>query len=500
VPPARTFGRWLTPHFGVLFFLLHVARVLGRPGDTLKDPGVGWHLRTGHLMLEAGTLPRTDPFSYTAEGHPWIDYYWGFQLLSAAFERLGGLPLVATIWMLVYACVPFVLYRNAICAGASPLAALLVLPVAHTVLLSHAIARPHVVTYLFFVVLVGRLADVEAGRRDARALRWLPLLALVWANVHGGFIAGLGAVATVALASGLGPLVEEGAPSWRRARPFTLLLVAMGLATLVNPYGPELHAQALAHVSQASTGRFAEFRSPDFRNGGASVGCFEALVLATVLLGAIGRLRPTWGGIALLVATLHMALTSARDMNLFVLVATPLVAAGATRLLAERRPHLHARWQAIGTEQDAAPAWRLHLALVSAACLALALAGRSPFPTTLDGLQLSHGAARFLEANTDRFARSFNTDGIGGALIYRFWPRLRVFVDDRTPVYGEAFMQEYFHVFDARAGWQAILDRRGVTGAIVATGTPIASVLRTSPRWAVEYEDAQTLVCSRRTP
>jgi hypothetical protein len=500
VPQPRVFRRWLIPHFGVLFFMLHVVRVLARPGDMLKDPGVGWHLRAGHLMLEARTLLRTDPFSFTAEGRPWIDYYWGFQIASAAIERLGGLPLVATAWMLVYACIPFVLYRNAVRGGASPLAVLLVLPIAHTVLLSHALARPHVVTYLFFAILVGRLDDVETGRRGWRTLWWLPLLAMVWANTHGGFVAGLAAVGAVTLASALGPLVVRGSFDWRRSRVFAALLVAMVLATLVNPYGPDLHAQAIHHVSVPSTGRFAEFRSPDFRSGGASIGCFEVLLLATLLVTATGWLRPTWGSIALLVATLHMALTSVRNINLFVLVATPLVAAGLTRLLAERWPHMHARWAAIGADQDASASWRWHLAIVSGACLALAMAGRLPFPTTLDGLQLSRGAVGFIDAHAERFTRSFNTDGLGGTLIYRFWPRLRVFVDDRTPVYGEPFMQDYFRVFDARPGWQDVLDRWGVTGAIMATGTPIAPVLRASPQWSVDYEDAQTLVCSRRGP
>ena len=491
-------GRWLIPHFGVLFFASHVAIVLGHPGDILKDPGIGWHLRAGRLMLDTGTLPATDPFSFTAEGRPWLDYYWAFQLLSAAIERVGGLPLVATVWMLVYACIPFVLYRNAIRAGSSPLAALAVVPFAHVVLLSHALARPHVVTYLFFAILVGRLADVESGRRSARTLWWLPILATVWANMHGGFIAGLGAVGAVAFASAVGPMVDGDARGWRRARPFMVLFAAMALATLVTPYGWALLEQAVAHVSQASTARFAEFRSPDFRNGGASVGCFEVLAIGALALAAIGRLRATWGSVALLAATLHMAPRSARDMNLFVLVATPLVAVALTRMLSERRPQLDARWQAIGAQQEASPAWRLHLALVSAACLLLALVGRSPFPTALDGLQLSRGAAQFLRDHTDRFTRSFNTDGLGGTLIYDFWPRLHVFVDDRTPVYGEAFMDDYFRVFDARTGWQDVLARWGVTGAIVATGTPIAPVLRASPQWAVDYEDAQTLVCSRR--
>jgi hypothetical protein len=271
----------------------------------------------------------------------------------------------------------------------------------------------------------------------------------------------------------------------------------MLLATLVNPYGIALHRQAVAHVGWASTGRFVEFKSPDFRGGGAAIGCFELLVLGVIAAAGSGAVRPTWGAVALLLTTLHLALTASRNINLFVLVATPVVALALTNVLAARLPALHARWQQIGAEQEARAQWRVQVAVVSLGCMALAFAGRSPFPATLDGLQLSRGAAAYVDAHPARFERPFNTDGLGGALIDRFWPRLRVFVDDRTPVYGEAFMEDYFAVFDGGPGWQSILDRWRVTSAIVATGTPIAPVLRASPAWRVDYEDAQTLVCSR---
>jgi hypothetical protein len=32
---------------------------------------------------------------------PWIGYYRLFQVVSARFERLGGLPLFTAAWMLV---------------------------------------------------------------------------------------------------------------------------------------------------------------------------------------------------------------------------------------------------------------------------------------------------------------------------------------------------------------------------------------------------------------
>jgi hypothetical protein len=492
--PPRGLRRWLLPYLGTIIFLAHVVISLARPGDALKDPGVGWHLRAGQLILDARAVPRVDAFSFTAAGRPWIDYYWLWELVSAAVERVGGLPLVATVWMLAYACIPLVLYRNAIRSGSNPLAALLVLASAETALLSHAITRPHVVTYLFFAMLVGRLADVEAGRGDVRRVWWLPLLAAVWANAHGGFIAGLAAVAVMATAAGARSFVDGDPQARRGALVLGGLLVAMALATLATPYGVDLHRQAIEHLAQPSTGRFAEFRSPDFRAGGAAIGAFEAMVIALLVLAGTGYARASWGTLALVAGTLHMALTAARNVNLFVIVATPIVATALTRVLASRWPSVDARWQAIAAEQEASPGWQLYVGATAIVCMALATNGRLPFPTTLDGLQLSRGAAAHIRADPEPFARAFNTDGLGGTLIYDFWPRLRVFVDDRTPVYGERFMQEYFTVFDARVGWNEVLERHGVTAAIVATGTSIYPALLASPAWKVAFADAQTAI------
>jgi len=52
---------------------------------------------------------------------------------------------------------------------------------------------------------------------------WLPLVFVVWANLHGGWILGLGAVAVQALL--------------RPSRQRVMLATACGAATLVNPYG-----------------------------------------------------------------------------------------------------------------------------------------------------------------------------------------------------------------------------------------------------------------------
>jgi hypothetical protein len=491
--------RWLTPDFGVLFVVLHLAAVLGRAGYELKDPGVGWHLRTGRLILETGRIPATDPFSFTAAGREWLNYYWGFEVTSAWLERAGGLPLVSAVWMLVYGLIPFLLYRWMVRAGASPLAIFLALPLAYLVLLSHALDRPHIVTYVFFTALVARLDDVRAGRLPARALWWMPLIAAVWANAHGGFISGLAAVAVYAVAAGARFVVHRDAKDRRDAAAFGALFVAMTLATLANPYGIRLHLQAIEHLRLPSTGYFLEFLSPNFRDGLAAVRYFELLILAVVAVTGLGLVVLDWATLALGLFLLHGALTAVRNMNLFAIVAAPIVARGLTTALEQYLPSLAARWRGVAAEQTARAAWRVQLPLVATVVLGATLAGRLPWLTTLDDLQLTRGAAEYIDAHPDRFARMFNTDALGGSLIYRFWPRLRVFVDDRTPVYGEDFvMNEYFTVLYGRAGWEAVLDRWRVTAAVVSTSTRCATLLRESPAWSIAYADERNLVLTRR--
>ena len=41
-------------------------------------------------MFVHGRFPRHDPFRFTSGGEAWVDHEWGFQLLLALAERLGG--------------------------------------------------------------------------------------------------------------------------------------------------------------------------------------------------------------------------------------------------------------------------------------------------------------------------------------------------------------------------------------------------------------------------
>jgi hypothetical protein len=498
VTDARGIRRLVAPHFGTLFFVAHVGWALARGGRALGDPGTGWHLATGRLMLDTGAIPRQDVFSFTAEGRPWINYYWLFEWTSAWLVDVGGLPLYAVCCALVYALVPMLLYGRMLRGGANPLAALAVTPLAYVVLLSHAIARPHVVTYVFVILLLNVLDDVREKRRPTWALWWVPALTALWCNMHGGFAAGIAIVGVLAAAAGVRWVLVRERDDFRQAGVFGALAAAMAAATLLNPYGIALPIDVFHHLGLESTSYFVEFRSPDFAAGGASVAAFELLALLLLFVLALGPRRFAWAEIALLVVVLHWALVAQRNKHLFVLVAAPLLARALTPIVEAWAPRLAARWRQIGESQATLRSPWLYVPAVAALAIALALQGRTSFPATLDGLRLSRGAIAHIEADVESFARPFNTDSLGGPLIHRFWPRVRVFVDDRTFVYGEAFvLDDYFTVQYGRPGWQAVLDRWQITRAIVVPSTVSAAVLRASADWDVAYEDEQNVIFAR---
>ena len=40
------------------------------------DPDLWWHTKTGLMILEKGSIPDTDLFSFTAYGKTWINHEW----------------------------------------------------------------------------------------------------------------------------------------------------------------------------------------------------------------------------------------------------------------------------------------------------------------------------------------------------------------------------------------------------------------------------------------
>ena len=102
--PLGLVARSLLPSFGSLCLLLIVYLLLTNNYRFLQDSDTGWHIRTGDLIRQTGSVPRTDVFSYTVAGQPWFAWEWLTEfVMSVMHSRYGLAGVAGAAWLVLLA-------------------------------------------------------------------------------------------------------------------------------------------------------------------------------------------------------------------------------------------------------------------------------------------------------------------------------------------------------------------------------------------------------------
>lgn len=214
---------------------------------------LAYQLRAGGEILDSRAIPTTDSWTFIAAGLPWLDQQWGAQVLLALAYRAAswtGLAILrAALVALTCGLLLALVRRRAPRLG--PVGATLLVLAAFTVMANALALRPQLFAIPLFVLTLLLLADRDAHPRRLWAI---PLLTLLWANLHGTF-----PLVFVLLALGLvADLLDRRSP--RLLGAVALTSVA---ATLVNPAGLD----AWRYVANLATNptissRVSEWRPP----------------------------------------------------------------------------------------------------------------------------------------------------------------------------------------------------------------------------------------------
>jgi hypothetical protein len=462
------------------------SRLINSDGDTAR------HLRLGEMILQQRHLPHTDTFSFTMAGKPFIAFEWGSEAVFALAYRLAGLPGVVVLAGLVLALTYALVARFLIRRGGDPLLAYFVSMASAVLSAAHWLARPHLFTMLAVVLLLGLL------ERPGRQKLW-PYFALfvVWANLHGGFFFGCVTIG-IYLA---GELVEawladgEARTTWlARARHHASALGLALLASLVNPNG----WRNLAHVAgffgnSAILRQTQEFMSPDFHTINGKL--FLLMLLVLVATFALTRRRPSMPVLLIVLANIAFSLISQRNIELFALVAMPLLAlaydAEWRALPVLRRPKEVFQREHEGSYGGVAAAI-CALVLAGVALVGGKVAGVDVVPDHYDPKTFPvEAVAKGREARLQ--GRMFNNFIWGGYLL-QAWPEQRVFIDGGTDHYGEALFNQYIQVWNLEPGWRDVLARWNITLALVQPTSRLADELVRDQQWQVWYCDSTAVV------
>jgi hypothetical protein len=450
-------SRWLPSPYAL--FAIVVAALLGTLSAVRGpvDADYWWHVTVGRLIVESASVPSTDPFSFTWLGQPWTPHEWlGEVLLYLSVSGLG-IGLTGFLFGLLSAAGPLLAGAAMIRLGLPNRAVMLAVTPAAVVLLPYATMRPQVFTWM---LLGGLVAGLVLLRPDSRRWIWLlPVVFLLWANLHGMYVIGLGVLAAYALftLTGHTPMAPH------RGLVASVLLVSL-LATMATPAGPAGLLYPLRYIEPGDWGllHIAEWQPPrvdDARNIGL------ALVIVSIVVTRL-RKAPRWLALTAVLGVVG-ALLAVRNSPLAAVAAVPALAHGWATLLPAPQPH---------SERMALQ--RRFIETVVAGVLVVAIGVVVPGIRGLSGDSVV--PRQFPVAATDALveqepaANVLTEYGWGGYLIYRTHDLGgHVFVDGRNDMYDEQILDDYLRIRNAQDFWPALLLRYRVQAILLPPSAPI---------------------------
>lgn len=458
-----------------------IAFLFGANKRVFADGDVSWHLATGQWMLRHGRIPFTDPFSYTAYGKPWIAHEWLSEIVMAlAFNVAGytGLALLVAVAVGLTLVIVGLRLRRWM-RPAETCAALMVVTLG---LLPLMLARPLVLTW---PLLAWWTEELLRAREQERLppLYLIPLMTL-WINLHASFAVGLGMLAFF----GLEALVASK-ERLKTLAEWGMFGGATGLATLLNPNGLTNSLLPLGVFTSPSVGLISEFRptAPTQFPG------FELALLLFIAVALWRGARIPLVRLLLVMTLLHLALAHIRHQALWLIVTAQvaLPALSAPWIVGEPpKPSFVAelrQWKG-GPVRAAVSS----LGILVALCLVRLMVPVGPVESGVNATRAFNSIPPSLARE-----RVFNDYSMGGPLILR---GIRVFMDGRTDLYGDAHFFEYREASkgDRKAFERALRQWKFCWAIFPAFEVGLVRLLDSSPGWERVYADKHAVIHVRR--
>ncbi len=463
--------------------------------DNFADPDLWMHILTGQTILRTGHIPRLDIYSYSAAGMPWRNHEW---LAQVALAFCYAHPGVFGLKLLKIGCASVAIVALAIgisVTGASSRVQRLTLTFTAVALATQMQFRPQLFTFALLSVVMTLLA-IEIYRGEATLWPLIPMFAL-WANLHGGYAAGLGAMTLAAAVL----FVQGLRDAKRKTSARRLLAVTLGCAaaTILNPFGVGLWTGVAHSVSDPLIRQVVNDWVPlpqtvldNWRESRLEVFADAApLLLFAGFIAAIA-MAPDLGDAPLsAVATIFIgaAFYAVRNLALAVIaLAIPLARHASLALKPASAIKVGIRPTTI---DEPAPA------LLAIGALAVAIVGGTFSDRLKTWKPLPAGAVAFMEGH-GLHGNILNQYEWGDYLIWHLGKGSRVFIDGRCElVYPDTLIRQYAVFFFGMEGAQKVLDASPHDFVLIGPHTKAYEVAIDDPHWFLIYQDATAALFKR---
>ena len=231
------------------------------------DDDVFWHLATGRFIVQKGYIPSADVFGFMTSGTAWIPFEWGWDVITYLMYNIAGFYSLSIFRTLIvmgaFAIIIYVLWRNEISLSLIVLFSVLLVFSS----LGRFSIRPQIITYLFLILIIYIFYRYKSNYKGKKSFAVvLPVIFLVWANMHMGVLLGLAVFGVFVVSEEIeyffirkkAKIDEDRTKNKYLIYSFVLSIVAL----LINPHFIETYLYALRHSEMKMLEEINEWKSP----------------------------------------------------------------------------------------------------------------------------------------------------------------------------------------------------------------------------------------------
>jgi len=433
-----------------------------------------WYVRLGEEVLESGAIPQVDTYTYTQAGQPMVYHSWLSAVAFAVARAAGGEGLTVLTRSLLLMAFYSLIWYSCRLAGAGPkLAAAITLLTALAGSNNWAM-RPQLFAFPLFALALAVLWRWQRG--DNRLLWLLPLIVLLWVNLHGSFVL-IFLLVGAALVGGGGD---------RRA--LALAAGSLVLVSLLNPRGLGAWSYVSALLTDPPSQQLGmEWKPPT--NQTWQGGLFFGWLLLLIPLASLSPARLKFGQWLWLLGFGWMALSGLRYVVWFLAVLAPLSAVWLTPLIGQRFDRSRAHYPAVDI------AFSLIVLLLP---LALLPGWRQQWWTAAPPA-LKHNtpvaATDWLRTQPDLPGPLWGDLAFSSYLIYAL-PERPVWIDTRFELFPLSQWEDYVTIAAAKSGWETLLAQDAVRLLILdqQEQADLVQALASSVDWTEVYQDDTAII------
>lgn len=450
--------------------------------EKIFESDTAWHIAAGDLIRKLGTIPLYDSWSFNSDNDfRWFNMSWGWDIILSLIDNKLGLNNLNNFVALLFAFLVVVVCKNASLEFPAKKEVLIVIAYMSILgLINFGSARPQMATYIFCAIFHQIFIRVRLNGQY-KLYFILPLLMIIWVNLHGGFIAGFTIIGAYAIAA----FLEK---NHSQLKLLILIGILCLIATLFNPLGIFIFEASYRTLGGYMENFIIEWAPVTF----GSIFTITAFVIYFVMLADLRRDKICLAEKILVWCWFFAGLYSMRNVAMFIIFSSPMMARNLNELKTM-------------TKLEIRPIRNKNILSV---VFAIAIVSSMPFIKNVFELDKGNFVPHdFSPQIVDVIKRDYpnlrfmNSYNIGGYLIYYSHQKIKVFIDGRAgTAYKEEVMRDFIKFNNLEKDWPSILEKYNIQGLILLNGDAFTRLFDfiKPPNWVRVYSDNKNTLFIRK--